>query len=152
MKIAFCCTVGLILFVGNPAVAQAQSPEDVARAEWLEKTPGTEHPGGYLAARFETDGPKGELRLIPYQRNTSSLGGLKSNGGYRYVVAVAFTLKVRQQFQRIGIADLEAHLRGKNVQVCAKVAACWIADGKFPQVRLVVDDISQFEGVDLPSR
>lgn len=42
----------------------------------------------------------------------------------------------------------EAHLRGKNVRVRAKVAACWLADWKFPQVRLTLGDISQFEGVD----
>ena len=72
------------------------------------------------------------------------------NGGYRSIVSVAFTPNVRRQFQRIGIADLEAHLRGKNVRVRAKVAACWVADGKYPQMRLVVDDISRFEGVDGP--
>lgn len=146
-----------VLKVGVPAVAFCCLPtcsvadeQEASRLwqQWLKEIPGTEQPGGYYAEQFESDGPKGELRLIPYQRNTSSIGGLKSNGGYRYIVSVALTPKVRQQFQRIGIADLESHLRGKNVQVRAKVAACWLADGKFPQMRLVVDDISQFEGVD----
>lgn len=122
--------------------------EQEASRQWLKDTPGTEVSGGYYPVRFESDGPKGELRLMPYQRNTSSLGGLKSNGGYPYIVSIAFTPKVRQQFERIGISDLESHLRGKNVRVRAKVASCWLADGKYPQQRLIVEDISQFDGVD----
>ena len=121
-----------------------ESDEAKARQRWLKETPGTNHPGGYYPARFETDGPKGELRLIPFRLRSMIA---KANGGYPYVVAIAFTPKIREQFRRIGISDLESHLRGKNVLVRAKVASCWLADTKYPQVRLVVDDISQIEGV-----
>jgi RNA polymerase sigma factor (sigma-70 family) len=122
--------------------------DDIERAkrEWLEKTPGTEIYGGYLAERFESDGPKGDLRMIPFERPALKHPGVTGyNGGYRQYVSITFTSKVRKQFERIGIPDLEAHLRGKNVRVTAKVAACWLADGQYPQLRLVVDDISQFD-------
>jgi hypothetical protein len=133
--VALCCLA---------ACSVADEQERSAQERWLKETPGTEHPGGYLAARFESDGPKGDLRMIPYERPVNVV----RQGGYRYVVSVTFTPKVREQFRRIGIADLEEHLRGKNVRVRARVASCWLADGKHPQVRLVVDDLSRFEGVE----
>jgi|SRR5580765_370286 len=136
--VTMCCLTGC--FEAN---VQQPSPE---WQQWLKETPGTVVSGGYYAAGFESDGSEGELRLIPFERPVQTA----KNGGYQYVVSVAFTPKVRQQFQRIGIPDLESHLRGKNVRVSAKVAACWLADGKFPQQRLVVDDISQIDGVDGP--
>jgi hypothetical protein len=128
--------------------AGADEPKEAAQLwqQWMKQTPGTEEAGGFLAARFESDDPSGELRLIPYERPVNT----QRNGGFRYIVSVAFTPKVRQQFARIGIADLEAHLRGKNVRVRAKVLSCWVADGRFPQMRLVVEDIGQFDGVDDP--
>jgi hypothetical protein len=134
--VALCC-------LATCSVADGQDAERLWQ-KWMKDTPGTEEAGGYLAARFESDGPAGELRVIPYERPVNSM----RNGGYRYIVSVAFTPEVRRQFARIGIADLESHLRGKNVRVRARVAACWVADGRFPQMRLVVDDISRFDGVD----
>ncbi len=98
----------------------------------------------FLVASVESAGPDKELRLIPFDPP-----GWR-HGRPRSITSVGLTPEVRAQFRRIGIADLEGHLRGKTVRVRAKVAANWLMDGEHYQERLVVEDIAQFEAVEQP--
>ena len=96
----------------------------------------------FVVASIESDGPDADMRLIPFDPPGWRPGRPPA------ITAVTLTSKVRKHFGRFGISDLEAHLRGKNVRVYAKVAGNWLADGTHYQEHLVVEDITHFEAVE----
>jgi hypothetical protein len=96
----------------------------------------------FVVAAVESDGPDGDLRLIPFDPPGWRPGRPPS------ITGVLLPAKIRTQFRHIGIADLAAHLRGKTVRVQAKVVANRLVDGEHYQESLVVQDITQFEAVE----
>jgi hypothetical protein len=130
---------GAILIPIGPARGQPKQPNV---RKLLDQQLGKTMTISFLVASIESDGPGAELRLIPFDPPGWRPGKPCS------VTAVTLTPKVQMQFRRIGIADLEAHLRGKTVRVNARVAANWLIDGQDYQERLAVEDITQFEAVE----
>lgn len=140
ISVAATTALAAIMSGAAPAADKTASPEKIrkALAEPISKTTTI----SFLVISVESDQADGDLRLIPFDPPGLMPGQPPS------ITAVALTSKVRMQFQRIGIADLESHLRGKTVRVNAKVAANWLFDGTHYQERLVVEDITQFEAVE----